>query len=391
LSPLTDKEAQKDSSKESVGDREGRPIREFWQRITAGLELQELWTQFKEETREGYRVSSREVNWQEIKKIRNPERFLVATREIIAALFMKLTPARRVFLLIALVFALLSLAQDGTFGLNDATWTFLAAASLLLLLALELADRVSMKRDLEIARDIQSWLVPAVPPSIDQVDIAFTTRPANTVAGDYYDAFLRETNTDAAGSSRLFLVVADVAGKSVPAAMLMATFQASLRTLAASPISLAELTRRLNHYACAHSLNGRRFTTGFMAELDLEGSSLTYVTAGHNAPVLRRSTGEIERLEAGGVPLGVQDDWSYELGTTTLGPDDLLVAFSDGVSEAVNEANEEYGESRLVELVRMAPKEDAASSLGRVIGSVDTFVGDTRQNDDITCLVLRRQ
>jgi serine phosphatase RsbU (regulator of sigma subunit) len=362
LSQATGKDDRKDSTKEPIGERVRNRADDFWQRTTAGLELQELWTRFKEETREGYRVSSREVDWQSIEGKRKTRRVVAVTRSIIE---------------IAMI--------------SETIWTLLAASSLLLLIALELADRVSMKRDLEIARDIQGWLVPAAPPLIANLDIAFTTRPANTVAGDYYDAFLREIDTKDADSGQLFLVVADVAGKSVPAAMLMATFQASLRTLAASPISLAELTRRLNHYACAHSLNGRRFTTAFMAELDLTDNSLTYVTAGHNAPVLRRSSGVIERLEAGGVPLGVEEDWAYDLGSTTLGPDDLLVAFSDGVSEAVNEKNEEYGESRLVELVRTAPGESAASSLDRVIRSVDGFVGDTRQLDDITCLVLRRQ
>jgi serine phosphatase RsbU (regulator of sigma subunit) len=391
LSQATGKDDRKDSTKEPIGERVRNRADDFWQRTTAGLELQELWTRFKEETREGYRVSSREVDWQSIEGKRKTRRVVAVTRSIALALFMKLSPARRVFLLLALLFVVLAILNIEIAMISETIWTLLAASSLLLLIALELADRVSMKRDLEIARDIQGWLVPAAPPLIANLDIAFTTRPANTVAGDYYDAFLREIDTKDADSGQLFLVVADVAGKSVPAAMLMATFQASLRTLAASPISLAELTRRLNHYACAHSLNGRRFTTAFMAELDLTDNSLTYVTAGHNAPVLRRSSGVIERLEAGGVPLGVEEDWAYDLGSTTLGPDDLLVAFSDGVSEAVNEKNEEYGESRLVELVRTAPGESAASSLDRVIRSVDGFVGDTRQLDDITCLVLRRQ
>jgi serine phosphatase RsbU (regulator of sigma subunit) len=389
MSTFDDKNTPKDARGSGAGEKERLKPRDHWRRITDGLELQELWTRFKEETREGYRVSSREVNWQSMEGKNKLARSLAAARGIISALFMKLTPARRVFLLLALVFVVLSFGEGRTAGLSEGTWTLLAVASLLLLIGLELADRVSMKRDLEIARDIQSWLVPSTPPPVDNVDMAFTTRPANTVAGDYYDAFLRENGSEEE-RPRLFIVVADVAGKSVPAAMLMATFQASLRTLAASPIPLAELTRRLNHYACEHSLNGKRFTTAFMAELDPANTHVTYVTAGHNAPVLRRSSGEIERLETGGVPLGVQDDWPYELGTTNLGPDDLLVIFSDGVSEAVNEHNEEYGEGRLVELLRAAPRESAKDSLERVIRGVDGFVGETRQLDDITCLVLRK-
>jgi hypothetical protein len=138
--------------------------------------------------------------------------------------------------------------------------SFYGGTALLILLALELADRVTMKRDLEIAREIQGWLMPAAAPQLPGVDIAFVTRPANTVAGDYYDAFLLPQSSQADGP-RLLVAVADIAGKSVPAALLMATLQASLRTLAALPGNLSELMERLNRYACSQNLGGRRFTT----------------------------------------------------------------------------------------------------------------------------------
>ncbi len=112
----------------------------------------------------------------------------------------------------------------------DVNYEFIAALMFLLLLSLELADKVIMKRDLEIAREIQSWLVPSTPPAIQGAEVAFTTKPQNSVAGDYYDAFYPAN--DAASGGKLMLVMADVAGKSVPAALLMATLQASLRTLA---------------------------------------------------------------------------------------------------------------------------------------------------------------
>ena len=123
-----------------------------------------------------------------------------------------------------------------------------------------------MKRDLEIAREIQSWLVPSNPPEVLNGDIAFATCPQNSVAGDYYDAFY--ANPEASGGGKLMLVIADVAGKSVPAALLMATFQASLRTIAGDGAPLAALVARLNRYSCAHSLDGLRFTTAVLAEYD---------------------------------------------------------------------------------------------------------------------------
>ena len=129
------------------------------------------------------------------------------------------------------------------------------------LLILEVADRVVMKRDLQIAKEIQTWLLPANPPQVPGLEIAFTTRPANTVAGDYYDVFARPG--EGSEASTFLIAIADVAGKSIPAAMLMATFQASLKTLSSTPGSLTELVSRMNRYACSNSQNGRRFTTAF--------------------------------------------------------------------------------------------------------------------------------
>jgi sigma-B regulation protein RsbU (phosphoserine phosphatase) len=169
-----------------------------------------------------------------------------------------------------------------------------------------------MKRDLEIAREIQSWLMPSQAASVPGVDIAFATPPANTVAGDYYDAVFRP-------NGRLLLVVADVAGKSVPAALLTATLQASLRTLATLDGSLPELVAQVNRYACEQSLQGRRFTTAFLAELEPGTGALTYVNAGHNWPVLRRASGSIERLEVGGLPLGINLPMPYRSAAGTLG------------------------------------------------------------------------
>jgi sigma-B regulation protein RsbU (phosphoserine phosphatase) len=289
-----------------------------------------------------------------------------------------------VLLIVAII---LMFARSDNF---DAVW--LSAAILFLLLALELADRVTMKRDLEIAREIQQWLVPARPPIIAGVDIAFATRPQNTVAGDYYDAFLRPLPSSGASKPSLLIAVADVAGKSVPAALLMATFQASLRALAATPASLDEIVTGLERYARAHSLEGLRFTTAFLAEINPETREMRYVNCGHNDPILRRSSGQIERLSIGGPPLGTplftEDEISYPSGSVQLQTGDLLFIFTDGVVEAVNEPGEEYSETRLLSCVQPTPA-TAADVLSRVMTDVNNFVGYARQHDDITALVLR--
>ncbi len=370
--------------------RKTSAVRGFWQRVTEGLELHVLWTQFRSEARASYGLISQDVDWKAIEDVTGWRRYWKIAQAFFWALFMKLTPARRVLFLAALVLLVMGdfrfTFQGGSASLNLSSFGVLA---LILLLVLELTDRVTMKRDLEIAREIQRWLVPAVPPEVSGADIAFATRPANTVAGDYYDVFYRAADSAAPGERPLLLVVADVAGKSVPAALLMATFQASLQTLSAARTSLAELAAGLNRYACAHSLGGLRFTTAFVAELDPATRALSYICAGHNAPVLRRITGSIERLADGGLPFGIENDAPYEVGNTKLGRGDLLVIFTDGLVEAVNLRGEEYGEGRLLEMLNTVPGESAAETQRFIMQSVDIFVGTARQHDDITCLILR--
>jgi sigma-B regulation protein RsbU (phosphoserine phosphatase) len=371
-------------------------FKSFWERVTEGIELQQLWAQFVAEARVSYALYSREVDWKSIEAERRSHRTWNIIRAFFWAMILKLSPARRVFLLMALVLSALALldvriefGETTRIQWNGQPFFILAAAALLLLLALELADRVTMKRDLEIAREIQRRLVPAEPPTVPGYDIAFATRPANTVAGDYYDAFIRDKISGSADPGGLLLVVADVAGKGVPAALVMATFQASLRTLALEPASLIDLVAGLNAYACHHGVGGQRFITAFLAEINLTTRALTFINAGHNPPILRRPSGALERLEAGGLPFGIKPEAHYESGSATIAPGDLLVIFTDGVVEAENERGEEYGDPRLVELLNAEPQGSAADQLKNLMNSVDGFVRATRQHDDITCLFLK--
>jgi phosphoserine phosphatase RsbU/P len=361
--------------------------------VTEGAELATLWAQFRAEARSSYGLYSREVDWEAVGRAPRWKRPFRAAWALFVAMLMKLSPSRRVLLLLAV--ALLVWPPVVVAGRQNFTVHFFGFGTLLLfvLLALELADRVTMKRDLEIAREIQQMLVPAKPPEIAWADIAFATRPANTVAGDYYDAFFRPANGAPGPSSsdtdRLLVVMADVAGKSVPAALLMATFQASLRALAAVPGSLSDLVAGLNRYACAHSLGGLRFTTAFFAELNGATGSLEYVNAGHNAPILLRGSGNVERLEAGGLPLGIGLETGYTAGHLALQPGDLLVVFTDGVIEAVNGVGADYGEERLLGRIRASAGASSDAILRSLMADVDLFAGQARQHDDITCLVLR--
>lgn len=370
----------------------------FWQRVTEGLEIQALWAQFTAEARSSYSLYTREVDWDAYKRETGPKRFFKVARSLFWAMLMKLSPARRVFLLVALVFALLALLSfraqtaDGKVVVaapQNTTFVLLSTGALVFLLALELADRVTMKRDLEIAREIQHWLVPERPPEVPGAEVAFTSRPANTVGGDYYDAFLLNGDGAPGSSERLMMVVADVAGKSVPAALLMATFQASLRSLTTSSISLTDLVTGMNRYACAHSLGGRRFTTAIFAELDLASRTLRYISAGHNPPVILRASGQLDRLEVGNLPLGIVASREYASGAVVLLPGDRLVIFTDGLVESMNSAEEEYGEQRMLDTLKTMPARGAQKTLETLVASVDAFAGATRQHDDLTCLILR--
>ena len=375
--------------------RHGFPQLEgFWRRITEGLELNQLWTQFTADARSSYRLYQRDVNAKIPNDARRPG-FWHTTYEFAWAILDKLTPARRILLLLGVLMLITPAGgfsfhgKAGEVDVVEFDLRFYGGVALFILLMLEIADRVVMKRDLEIARDIQSWLLPATPPAVPGIAIAFATRPANTVAGDYYDVFARPAN--ASGETRFLFSVADVAGKSIPAALLMATFQASLRTLSATGCSLADLAIGMNHYACTNSQGGLRFTTAFLAEFDPLARVLTYINAGHNTPILRGNTGTVERLTNGGLPLGIMAGASYESGSVTLQSGDWLVIFTDGLVEAVNQKDEEYGEQRLLGVLQAGASDRPDEMLRRMMTDVDGFVGPTPQHDDITAMLVRME
>ena len=365
----------------------------FWQRVSEGMEVNQLWSQFRKDAHSSYRLYSKEVNPARTEGVSRGKHFFGLASQFFWAIVEKLTPARRVLLLVALLLVFLPggewtvhtrTAEVKVFALD---FHFYGGLLMFCLLILEVADRVVMKRDLQIAKEIQAWLLPAEPPDVPGLEIAFATRPANTVAGDYYDVFAR--SSDDGGTPAFLIAVADVAGKSVPAAMLMATFQASLKTLSSTRGPLTELVSRMNRYACSNSQQGRRFTTAFIAEYEPSSRRLTYVNAGHNDPILRRQSGSIERLDAGGVPLGVLEDATYESGERVLERGDWLAIFTDGVIEAENTQQQEYGEARFIGMLHSGVMTTPHVLLNSILADLDRFVGDAPQHDDVTCVLLR--
>jgi sigma-B regulation protein RsbU (phosphoserine phosphatase) len=252
-------------------------------------------------------------------------------------------------------------------------------------IASEASARAKQTRDIEIARDVQQRLFPQEYPPIAGLDYAGACRAAHGVGGDYYD-FIRLSDT------YLGIAIGDVSGKGIPASLLMATLRAYLRGAQTihHQADLIEVMANLNRLVYESS-DANRYATFFYGELDVTSRTLMYVNAGHNPPmVFRQSDGsqEVERLDTGGPVIGLMEDCIYQQGCVTLAAGDVLVAYTDGVSEAMNAADEEFGEERLVEAVRSNRAVTARALIERLMTSADRFADGAPQHDDMTLLVV---
>ncbi len=251
--------------------------------------------------------------------------------------------------------------------------------------AAEVAQRARFTREVEIAREVQEQLYPRELPRAPGLDLAGHCRPARGVGGDYYD-FL------ALDDGRVGVAIGDISGKGIPAALLMASLQASLRsqTIGGARADLATLMANLNRLIHDASPSNR-YATFFYGEYDPRDGRLAYVNAGHNAPmVFRAGGGEPERLEVGGPVIGLLPIAGYEAGEATLRPGDALLGFTDGISEAMNPADEEWGEPRLADAFRACAGLPAAAAVERLIAAADAFAAGAPQHDDMTVIVVRR-
>jgi phosphoserine phosphatase RsbU/P len=240
-------------------------------------------------------------------------------------------------------------------------------------------------RELAIARDVQAALLPQCTPSLQGLDCAVFFRPAEFVGGDYYDFVETPEGT-------LFFTLGDVSGKGIPAAVFMASIQASLRILLISgPESLTGVISDLNKSVYASSHSGR-YSTLFCGLIDPRSRRLVYVNAGQCTPIVVRHCERnvtVERLSAGGTPPGLLPLAQYEAGSTVLEKGDVLVCFSDGISEACNARDEFWDESEIENLLRAASGASAREVTERIVQAADAFTGDAEQADDMTVVTLR--
>jgi predicted permease len=247
-----------------------------------------------------------------------------------------------------------------------------------------MVEQERLNRDLQLAVEVQKRLFPDKPPASATMALAGMSLPARSVGGDYYD-FLD------LGDQRIGIALADVAGKGVAAALIMSVVQASLRILATEEnISLATLAARMNR--CLHRSTGSNaYATFFYGQIDERTRQLRYVNAGHNPPCLLRCAADqsIEELPAGGTVIGLFPQSSYEESAVELRPGDVLIAFTDGVPEAQNPQEEEFGEERLKDLLRRSahlPVDEIASAIA---GELKTWIGNAAQYDDLTFILVK--
>jgi sigma-B regulation protein RsbU (phosphoserine phosphatase) len=242
-------------------------------------------------------------------------------------------------------------------------------------------EKQKMEEELEIARDIQKNLLPHSMPQFKKFDLAAYNIPSKQVGGDFYDIIPLDT-------SSFCVAIADVSGKGVPAALLMANLQAFLKIICKHGMSLSEATELINDLVTENTMDGK-FITFFWGILDENDLTFNYVNAGHNPPLLIRNK-KIIKLDKGGIILGVMKTFApYESPTISLEKNDIIVLFTDGITEAMNKSGEEYSDERLEELILKSSHLCVPEITEIIKKSVHEFVGDATQSDDITLLVAK--
>lgn len=247
----------------------------------------------------------------------------------------------------------------------------------------ERLERERLERELALASEIQQRFQPTAPPFVRGYELQGISFPCYEIGGDYYDFIERD-------DGRLVIALGDVSGKGTAAALLMSSLHAAVHAQSGSHDSLVETISAVNRYL-ADNIPANRFVTLFYAELDPESGALSFLNAGHNPPLIVHSAGTVEQLASGGLPLGIKRDAEYREGRTQMQHGDVLVIYSDGVTEAVSPTGEEFGPTRLYEVVSRNIEASAAGIRDRIESSLTKFSQGTSAADDITLVIVKRQ
>jgi PAS domain S-box-containing protein len=241
---------------------------------------------------------------------------------------------------------------------------------------------IKVQEELRLARDIQQHLLPETPPDIPGYDIAALNIPAKEVGGDYYD-FMKISD------DKLFFCLGDVSGKGIPAALLVANLQASLHSQSFITHSPGECVRNSNKLIHQNT-DFNKFITLFYGLLDTAGGQIIYCNGGHDQPVFMAPGREIKELKTGGIPLGFMADYEYAEEAVSFDDGNLLVLYSDGITEAMNEQEEEFGLERLNTVIKQNQKKGASDMINDILDAVMKFTGETPQMDDMTLMIIKK-
>ena len=363
---------------------------DFLREYTDGLNVRDLRRLFDQDAARAYKVLTRDQD-ESLEPQEPARRLLYRAKVVFLGLSYKLSPARRVLFILCLLSALIGLINPPTFDfINERTelhvdfspfWFVLSIAGLLWLLIMELVDRVRVRDELEVARKLQSDLLPKASPVIDDWDFSHSYRTANEVGGDYYD-FQRLDD------GRLAILMGDASGHGIAAGLLMAISNATLKTaieIDPEPRSVAAL---LNTTLCRTG-DRRAFMTLFYGLLDPKSGHFDYVCAGHPFPVLRRAGGELVGLGSGTLPLGIRQKLELPQSSVEIGRGDLLVLFTDGLPEAVGGlSGNAFGFQRLKDLLSAVGSPAAVHD--RIMLAFDQHIQHEPLNDDLTLVVVAR-
>jgi serine phosphatase RsbU (regulator of sigma subunit) len=243
-------------------------------------------------------------------------------------------------------------------------------------------ERERLERELYLAREIQQRFQPLAPPVVEGFDLLGISFSCYEIGGDYYD-FIRCPN------NRLVVALGDVSGKGTSAALLMSSLHAAIHAQVASQCSPVDTVRAVNRYLAAN-IPANRFVTLFYAELNQDNGEITFANAGHNPPLIVRASGGADYLDAGGLPLGILPDASFQEGRARLDHGDALIIYSDGVTETQNPDGEEFGAQRLQDVVARNLERTSAGIRDRIEAALTEFADGTAAADDITLVIVKR-
>lgn len=243
-------------------------------------------------------------------------------------------------------------------------------------------NRERMERELELATEIQQRFQPSGPPKIEGYDFQGVSFSCYEIGGDYYDFIPRD-------DGQMLVALGDVSGKGTAAALLMSSLHAAMHAQVTAKTPLEDMVVSINKYL-SENTPANRFITLFTAELNIVNGALKFINAGHNPPLIARADGSIEQLASGGLPLGLMPFAEYEVGSAQLGSGDVLVIYSDGVSEANNLDEDEFGMDRLTAVISANVNRSASGIRDKVESALSEFTGTAAPNDDITLVIVKK-